>query len=408
VNTKRWVLLAMLTIMDGVPIFNNQGFAQSCGGRVVCIVQLTFGPSQGSRPSTNDQEFVYESNGPVIVSNIRGALAEGIRPDIGATGEVVYVRDVIGSDGRNRPQIFSTTRGQLTSIEDPNNAGADNPSINSFGEVVYMARDLQNQTQIFSTIRGQLTFITGDTGLSSPEHPEIDDNGRVVFAMHGPDGAGSATANIWEVDSGENITQLTFHNFPEEAVQPTLAAETGELVYVVFNQQTHVLSLVSERDGELFVAAPDPGANFGVFPDLSPKGLLVFQGFVDSADQTWLGIRASDGEGKVCSFSGIVCPIIPESDLDGDGVSDDKDECPNSDLSSTVIVGSCNSRVTNTLFPTGCTISDQIVECTTGANNHGKFVSCVAHFTNTLKKNGTITGQEKGAIQSCAAQANIP
>jgi hypothetical protein len=28
--------------------------------------------------------------------------------------------------------------------------------------------------------------------------------------------------------------------------------------------------------------------------------------------------------------------------------------------------------------------------------------------TNDLKKAGTITGQQKGAIQSCAAQADIP
>jgi len=54
------------------------------------------------------------------------------------------------------------------------------------------------------------------------------------------------------------------------------------------------------------------------------------------------------------------------------------------------------------------TISDLIVACAEGARNHGKFVSCVSHLTNQLKKVGTITGQQKGAIQSCAAQANIP
>jgi hypothetical protein len=41
-------------------------------------------------------------------------------------------------------------------------------------------------------------------------------------------------------------------------------------------------------------------------------------------------------------------------------------------------------------------------------SNHGQFVSCVSHMTNDLKKAGTITGQQKGAIQSCAAQADIP
>jgi hypothetical protein len=32
----------------------------------------------------------------------------------------------------------------------------------------------------------------------------------------------------------------------------------------------------------------------------------------------------------------------------------------------------------------------------------------VAHLTNDLKKDGFISGREKGAIQSCAAQADIP
>ena len=39
---------------------------------------------------------------------------------------------------------------------------------------------------------------------------------------------------------------------------------------------------------------------------------------------------------------------------------------------------------------------------------HGQFVSCVAHLTNELKNAGTVTRQQKGAIQSCAAKAHIP
>jgi hypothetical protein len=98
----------------------------------------------------------------------------------------------------------------------------------------------------------------------------------------------------------------------------------------------------------------------------------------------------------------------PAEDSDGDGIPDNEDECPNSDLSTTVIIDGCNTGVPNTLFPSGCTISDLIVECAEGASNHGQFASCVSHVTNDLKKAGTITGQQKGAIQSCAAQADIP
>lgn len=98
--------------------------------------------------------------------------------------------------------------------------------------------------------------------------------------------------------------------------------------------------------------------------------------------------------------------VVP--DTDGDGVTDDIDQCLNSDLSSTVVIDGCDSGVSNTLFPSGCTISDVIAQCAVGAKNHGKYVSCVARQTNSLKRSKAITGKQKGAIQSCAAQADIP
>ena len=95
-------------------------------------------------------------------------------------------------------------------------------------------------------------------------------------------------------------------------------------------------------------------------------------------------------------------------DTDGDGVADELDQCPVSNLSSTVVIDGCDSGVSNTLFQTGCTISDVIAQCAVNAKNHGKYVSCVARQTNSLKRSKIITGRQKGAIQSCAAQANIP
>lgn len=109
---------------------------------------------------------------------------------------------------------------------------------------------------------------------------------------------------------------------------------------------------------------------------------------------------------------GCVTPIDEEilasSDSDNDGILGFNDACPRSDLRTTVVIDSCDSEVINTLQSTGCTISDLIARCAEGVNNHGQFVSCVAQLTNDLKADGTITGEQKGAIQSCAAQARIP
>lgn len=94
-------------------------------------------------------------------------------------------------------------------------------------------------------------------------------------------------------------------------------------------------------------------------------------------------------------------------DSDGDGIPDDQDACPNSDLSPTVIIDGCDSAVVNTWFEDGCTISDLLQLCATAAKNHGDYVRCVSKLTNALKKDGDISGKDKGAIQSCAAKSSI-
>lgn len=85
---------------------------------------------------------------------------------------------------------------------------------------------------------------------------------------------------------------------------------------------------------------------------------------------------------------------------DADGVPDGLDSCIGSDTNANVVIGGCDSGVPNTVFANGCRISDGIAACADGAGNHGAFASCVAHYGNTLKKNGTITGAQKGAIQA--------
>jgi hypothetical protein len=99
---------------------------------------------------------------------------------------------------------------------------------------------------------------------------------------------------------------------------------------------------------------------------------------------------------------------LPEPDSDGDGVPDDVDDCPDSQLSATVVIDGCDTEVPNQLFDDGCTMADLTAQCADHAPNHGSFVRCVAHLTNDWKWDALITGKEKGRIQSCAAQADIP
>ncbi len=95
-------------------------------------------------------------------------------------------------------------------------------------------------------------------------------------------------------------------------------------------------------------------------------------------------------------------------DADTDGLADNLDCEPHSNFASTVVIGGCDSGVTNFFFTSGCTLSDLIAHIAASSSNHGQFVSGVADLTNQLKKAGLITGAQKGSIQSCAAGAALP
>jgi hypothetical protein len=119
--------------------------------------------------------------------------------------------------------------------------------------------------------------------------------------------------------------------------------------------------------------------------------------------------------------------LDPLADCDGDGVANGVDQCPATVVGADLTIGACVlPGFGDTILPTGCSmaesISETINDCSTppaplkpnnghgGGQkfNHGKFVSCVAHATNALKKLKMITGAQKGQIQSCAAQSPIP
>jgi hypothetical protein len=53
-------------------------------------------------------------------------------------------------------------------------------------------------------------------------------------------------------------------------------------------------------------------------------------------------------------------------------------------------------------------LASQVEICRLNAKNHGKFVSCVTHLGNDLKKAGLISGSQKGQLTSCAGGSSLP
>jgi hypothetical protein len=87
---------------------------------------------------------------------------------------------------------------------------------------------------------------------------------------------------------------------------------------------------------------------------------------------------------------------------DRDGVPDGADRCLASDIRATVIIGACNSGVTNDVQADGCSVSDVVARCS-GTRNRGQYASCVAKATSALEASGVISDAEHDKIQSCAA-----
>jgi DNA-binding beta-propeller fold protein YncE len=199
------------------------------------------------------------------------------------------------------------------------------------------------------------------------------------------------------------ITVNPFTNFVYIAYQ-------GDSTVLVIDGSTNtvVTSLLSTGENTLSMAT-NRITDLVYLPDLLGGGLLVIgedvddDGVPDGLDNCPMVANPdqadndNDGIGDIC-----------DPDDDNDGVPDDEDMCPDSDLRDTVVIDEHDSGVTNHLLDGGCTISDLIAACADLATNHGEFVSCVAALTSELKDNGIISGKEKGAIQNCAARADLP
>jgi len=95
------------------------------------------------------------------------------------------------------------------------------------------------------------------------------------------------------------------------------------------------------------------------------------------------------------------------SDSDGDGIADEDDCNPDSDLNPTVVFEGCDSGVGNTVYANGCSIADHLHACSDDAVNKGQAMKCVTALTSSMKKSGEITGLGKGMIQRCAAQSGM-
>lgn len=221
----------------------------------------------------------------------------------------------------------------------------------------------------------------------------------------------SLTVNTQAQTPGIDIEKFT--NGLNADVPPGPEIPAGNIVtwdYVVTNTGDTILTNITVTDDK-GVSVTCPAINLEAGDSMicsgtgsATEGQYENTGAVEAiypADTPEANIVVTDSD--VSHYLGVA----PE-DSDGDGINDNLDQCQDSDANTTIIIGSCDTGVENELFDTGCKMSNLIAQCAISAKNHGKFVSCVASLTNGWTKAKLISGREKGAIQRCAAMADIP
>lgn len=178
--------------------------------------------------------------------------------------------------------------------------------------------------------------------------------------------------------------------------------------YPVSMDGTHTLEFIIYDGGGLAGGMFRLETNTGtVFQDSDDDGLtdpeeVLYNTDPNNPDSDGDGI--SDGD-EVDQGTDPNEPNVTDTDLDG--ILDDADACVNSILSTTVTINGNDSGVTNTVSENGCSLADTFdAACSDVAGNHGRFVSCVAHTANALRKAGAISNRESSSLVRAAAQSN--
>ena len=256
-----------------------------------------------------------------------------------------------------------------------------------------------NATEVEVTFEGFVVLGFGDIGFGAPL------SGRIVY---------DNTVMGFPGPSGTLHDAITTFDFTLGSFAYTLGGPVGRVL--VEND-----SGVPATDNIGFSSIPSGTSGPSMMGSAPENAFLIMAG---GATTLWPSTDLSDvpTSYSLSSFTGQsfflgfgtgavianltslqAAPLGGGNDADGDGIPDDEDECPNSNLSPTVVIAGCDSGVANTLLETGCTVSDLIAEATAGAADHGAFVSSVATLTASLVQEGVLTAQSAGSIVHCAA-----
>jgi hypothetical protein len=268
-----------------------------------------------------------------------------------------------------------------------------------------------------------LLYGTTDPGSKTPSSVFTIDPHTGAAALVGPHGVDSAIVDLafaadgtlygWLEPNNDDVVTIDLAtgaatvvgNGPGSAGRGLDFAPDGNLVLFDGSLGTVIDPLTGLATGATIPLNGGGDINGSARTD---TGLIYAINFDDSSGARYLatvdfttGQVTRVGELAIPYASGIAIGGAA-GDSDGDGIPDEVDRCPMSDLSYTVEVGICECGVTNTLMPDGCTVSDLVGPVAGSAGtNLGRKLNAVQRLGFELKAGGVLSLQDVRALVSC-------
>jgi len=323
--------------------------------------------------------------GPEVTSFVPGVLSYGVPTLIVDSPAAIAGKYEVGRASFG-PALSSTMiTGSLVLGLDP--ADAAGPSTNDGCSALTNASDVAGKIAVLT--RGTCTFTVKTKNAQ---------NAGAIAVVIADNAAGAPPGGLGGSDPTITIPAVRVTLVDGNAIKAQLNASVAVTVALGLDM-TRIAGADANQHALLYTPSPvAPGSTISHYDDSSfPNQLMEY---AINADLTH----------EVKPPEDLTLPLLHDVgwflDADNDGVADGSDQCAGSNLTPGVIlIGSCNTTVSNALFSSGCTIRDLLANAAVGDTNHGWYASNVAHLGNALVSAGVITGEQKGALQSCAARA---
>ena len=333
------------------------------------------------------------TQGPAITG--LDVVAEITNPS-GGTSTVPLLDDGIGADqlagdGTYSASIAYKTNGIYSAIVTASNASGTGETTFE-GVAISLAEDGTAVVPDPTPITENFTRIARGTAIVS----------GVLTDDHANDPSGGACTAIAD-DNSDVAGRIDFAGDVDcFAVVPGSVADPIVLRATSLAGGIDPLLTIYDSTGSTIIAeadlssseSPSSGVTLTLPPgEIDPAGLVLGISHLDAIAAT----------GTYAVSAGTSLASDPPLDTDGDGITDDVDACPASDLSSDVILGACNCDVDNILMADGCTVADLTQPVAlTGSTNVRALLSDVQRVGMGLKRDGVLDLQDVRSLTSCA------